>query len=432
MRILMASGSLSVRRGGPLYVRDLAIGLLARGHEPVAYAPALGDVAGDLHAAGITLIQRLEEIAEPIDVIHGHNNFETMLALLHFPGVPGIYTCHGPTKRDGAPPLFPRVVRYLAVDHACRARLEESGIPPEQITVVLNFVELERFVPREALPVRPGKALVFSNNHGYPHFPFIQAACARAGMSLDVVGVEAQTAVAHPEVVLPAYDLVFAKARCALEALAVGTAVIICDRAGVGPMVTSDNFERLRRLNFGLRTMTEPPTLETLERQIARYDAADAARVSRHVRATAGRDLAVDAMMSVYGEVVARHARMSIDPDAERRAASAYFRAERDWHTAEQRRLRQKSRDAERKRNEFRGKVKRLGVKLQATRVNVNAKQAKLLETIRQLNCRCDEYEAQRGDLKKKLLKTGRVTGPASRALRLFRRVNQAKTGEEF
>ena len=35
------------------------------------------------------------------------------------------------------------------------------------------------------------------------------------------------------------YDLVFAKARCALEAMAVGAAVVLCDTHGLGPMVTS-------------------------------------------------------------------------------------------------------------------------------------------------------------------------------------------------
>jgi hypothetical protein len=37
---------------------------------------------------------------------------------------------------------------------------------------------------------------------------------------------------AKPEEILGGYDLVFAKARSAIEAMAVGTAVVICDRVG--------------------------------------------------------------------------------------------------------------------------------------------------------------------------------------------------------
>ena len=39
------------------------------------------------------------------------------------------------------------------------------------------------------------------------------------------------------------YDIVFAKARAAIEAMAVGAAVIVCDFDGVGPMVSTENVD---------------------------------------------------------------------------------------------------------------------------------------------------------------------------------------------
>lgn len=53
---------------------------------------------------------------------------------------------------------------------------------------------------------------------------------------------------------LGGYDLVFAKARCALEAMAVGCAVVLCDVGGLGPLVTRAQVQHLRRWNFGRRT----------------------------------------------------------------------------------------------------------------------------------------------------------------------------------
>ena len=73
--------------------------------------------------------------------------------------------------------------------------------------------------------------------------------------------------------------LVFAKGRAALEALAVGCAVVLCDAAGCGPLVTAADFDRLRPQNFGFRTLTEPVLTEGLLAQIERYDPEDAARV---------------------------------------------------------------------------------------------------------------------------------------------------------
>jgi hypothetical protein len=80
------------------------------------------------------------------------------------------------------------------------------------------------------------------------------------------------------------YDIVFAKARCALEALAVGSAVVLCDTVGVGPMVTTHEVDQLRLVNFGVRALRGDVDPDVLEREIARYDPQDAAEVSRRIR----------------------------------------------------------------------------------------------------------------------------------------------------
>ena len=50
--------------------------------------------------------------------------------------------------------------------------------------------------------------------------------------------------VDRPEAILGDYDLVFAKARAAMEAMATGCAVILCDRVGAGPLVCRANLPR--------------------------------------------------------------------------------------------------------------------------------------------------------------------------------------------
>ena len=90
-------------------------------------------------------------------------------------------------------------------------------------------------------------------------------------------------------------------------------------------MVTTANFATLRRLNFGMRALSEAPMVEGIGRELARYDAADAAAVSRQVRAIAGDELLLDRLLAVYAEVLAEPAR---DPDlaSEQQAAAAYLR----------------------------------------------------------------------------------------------------------
>ena len=329
MRILITNNTLDFRSGSELYVRDLAIALLKRGHIPIAYSTKLGDIAQEIRAATVPVIDNLDALAAPPDVIHGHHHLDTMTALLRFPGVPAVYFCHGWLPWEETPPRFPRILRYVAVDHLCRDRLLfEHGIPEERIRVLLNFVDLERFKPRGLLPARPQRALIFSNYATEDtQIPAVRDACARHGITTEVVGLGAGNACARPEEILGRYDLVFAKGRAALESLAVGVAVILCDEKGVGPMVTSGELDRVRPLNFGLRTLREPLHADAVERQIARYDAEDAAKVSRLVRANAGTNAVVDQIVSLYGEIIAENMRRGeSNPDDEARCSAAYLR----------------------------------------------------------------------------------------------------------
>jgi hypothetical protein len=154
----------------------------------------------------------------------------------------------------------------------------------------------------------------------------VREACAQAGIKLDVLGAGANTATAHPERVLGQYDLIVAKARCVLESLAVGTAVILCDYRGSGPLVTTNELENLRRFNFGIRTLREDLDPEILWREIARYDAQDAAEVSRRIRATTAVDGSVEELLSLYADIISEHQR-GPGPDflAENRATAAYL-----------------------------------------------------------------------------------------------------------
>lgn len=329
LQILITNNALAGRAGSELYVRDVALSLLKRGHEPIAYSTILGEVARELRAANVQVVDNLDELSVAPDLIHGHHHMETMTALLHFPRVPAINYCHSSINWHETPVRFPRVLRYVAVDQACRDRLlVRHGIPEDRIRLLLNFVDLDRFKVRDnPLPAQPRRALVFSNYaNSHSHLPAVREACRRAEIELDVLGSGEQNASAQPEKIIRDYDLVFAKARCALEAMAVGAAVILCDAGGVGPLVTLREFNELRPLNFGIRTLREPLHPDVLRREIERYEATDAAAVSKLVRATASQEFVIDELVALYQEVIDEQRTRQIDIDEEGRAAAAYLR----------------------------------------------------------------------------------------------------------
>ena len=309
LRILITNSTLTTRTGTSVYTRDTALELQRRGHRVACYSLRLGAVARELSAAGLPCTDRLGAVPWQPDVIHGNSHQETVLALARFRNVPALFVCHDHTHLHSATTLHPRVRRYLAVSRLCLERLLREGAPPALTALSLNSVDLTRYLPRGPLPPVPRRALVFSNYAGdHTHLPAAREACRRSGLQLDVIGLGVGNATERPEIALGQYDVVFAKAKAALEAMAVGTAVVLCDFGGVGPLVTTADYDRLRPLNFGFEALTAPLEPESLLAQIALYDPDDAARVRDLVRGEAGLEAAVGNLEDTYRRLIAEHA----------------------------------------------------------------------------------------------------------------------------
>jgi hypothetical protein len=306
-RILITNDMLNTRFGAEVVTRDLALGLVAMGQQPMIYTPQPGTVSDEIRAHGIPIVHRLEDVPLPPEIIHGNQHLEIIESLAVFPDARGIFVCHAGLAWPAVPPLTHRIQHYVAVDHFCLNRLiADYGLPAEKVSVIFNSVDTDRFKQRPPLPEHPRRALVFSNyatDHNF--LPAIRAACQQIDLPLDVIGTRAGNLVDHPEHVLPSYDVVFAKARCALEAMAVGNAVILCDEFGVGPMVSSAEVSELQKWNFGMRTLKLPIAPARILDELDRYDAADARQVSDYIRSHAAANRLIQEYVSLYEKVMA-------------------------------------------------------------------------------------------------------------------------------
>jgi Glycosyltransferase Family 4 len=353
LRVLITCETLKARGGTELYVRDVAAALLGLGHTPVVYAPELGEVASEIRDLTVPVLDRLDRLAAAPDLVYGQHHLPTMTALLRFADVPAVYVCHDWYGQNAFAPRHPRVLRFVAIDDTCRDRLvHEDGVEESRVVVLPNSVDLARFERRPPLPARPGRALVFGNYaHEGPHLAALRAACEERGIRLDAAGGRMGNAAARPEELLREYDLVFAKGRAALEAVAVGAAVVVYSGVRyLGPMVRADEVERLLPLNFGVRTMTGPLAPEELARragrEVDRYDPRDAARACEVARERAGRDVSMHAVEELCLETVEEYGRGAARPDAGEEALavasylerlSAQQRAQREQMRAQQR-----------------------------------------------------------------------------------------------
>jgi hypothetical protein len=324
LAILLTNIWLESRGGSEIVTRDLALGLLRRGHRPIVYSPTLGLVAHDIMARGVPVIDDLRQIGESPDLIHGHHSIPCGEALIRFPHVPAVYMCHAFDFWVEAPVHFPQIAVYAAPDEACRDRLvHREGIDPTHVVMLPNAVDLSRIPSRPAeLPERPLRAAAF---HKAAIVAEITQACATAGLEYKTLGGPGARSLANPENELVQFDLVFATARAALEAMCCGCAVVVCDHRGMAGLVTMQNFDQMRIRNFGLRTLGAPITVNGLIDEIGRYDVADAAAVSRLARNVADVEKHLDRVEGLYSEVLNGPRQPVITPDAHERAVARFL-----------------------------------------------------------------------------------------------------------
>lgn len=325
MRVLFTGRSLICSGGVEMYIYDVCRELLRRGHVPCVYAPRVGPISGMFRQATLPVVSRLADLVEPPDLIQGNFGMATFAAACRFPATPVVNVCHAWQWRGDAPPPTPNTVRHLAVDVTCRERLLcQHGLTADQVQVAPNGVDLNRFAPRGPLPERPARALIFSNYMTEEDVTPYRQACDEAGVALDAVGRLLGDDHPRPETLLPGYDLVFAKARCAREALATGCAVVVADQLGLGPMVTSARFEQQQAENFGTRLMIDPPTVARVRQLLAEYDAADAAAVAARVRAEHSLEKTVDQLLNVYEDAIDKAATIGLAPFGQNDAMAAF------------------------------------------------------------------------------------------------------------
>lgn len=331
MNILMTNNALDTWNGSELYVKEVAGELIKKGHDVVAYSNICGKLAGEMNKSGIRTVNNLNKISKdwPPDIIHGQHHLETMTAIAHFPNVPVVYFCHGWRPWQEKPPIHPRIIEYVTVDLKTLEFMVKCGVPRQNIKLIHNFVDLERFKQRKPLPIKPEKALIFSNHaseneHNYSSL--VRQACQKAGIKIESIGLGGGRPVYNPEKILKNYDLIFGVGKSALEALATGLAVVICGEMGVGPMISTKNMKKLRDLNFGVAAMFSEPNADAIFNEISKYNAEDSKALTKKIRSVVDVKWAINKIEKLYFETLGKNKNIKIKKIDVLLAESEYLR----------------------------------------------------------------------------------------------------------
>lgn len=308
MRILMTNNGLMNRGGSELYTRDIATQMRKFGHQVVVYSPTLGQVAEEIRNIGIPVIDDLEALTVPPDLIHGQHHLDAAAAALMFPNAPMVYVCHGWLPWQEMPLTYPLADRYIAVSNLTRESLITSAIPSELVTVVPNFVDTTRFHPR---PKKSKHSNLRALAYGNPWHPdstalkIISDCCRDKQIEFDAIGLGMKKSITNPEEVLHEYDIVFAMGKCAIEALASGCAVIVADPKGFGGNITTASLPTQKDMNFGLGTVAgNPVTYSLICDAIEKINPKESEELRQEVISTMGLEFAAKKIEEIYQRVI--------------------------------------------------------------------------------------------------------------------------------
>lgn len=306
----------------------------------MAYSAVHGQISFELRKIGVPVLDTLEDIHDPPDIIHGHHHLDTTYALLCFPDTPCVNFCHGIVPWEELPAAALEAIRlYVAVSVATKSHLLSYGVPPSSIRVLPNFVDSTRFAPfvndhRLAVdasdePTRPIKALAYGNYRCKYH-NIIEEACKKEGIVLDSIGRPWGNSILNPEDILADYDIVFCYGKSAIESLYSGCHVILCHIDGVGPSVNESNFNELRLRNFGFHTCQEIPELRALQQKlhmIRNERECGAKPITEDQRDSLGSDYFIDCLIDIYKEALIdfNQSRTGRNPGSHDRVALARY-----------------------------------------------------------------------------------------------------------
>jgi glycosyltransferase involved in cell wall biosynthesis len=306
MNILITNLFISKYTGTETYVKELAIELINRGHSVEIFTLFMGELAQELIEKGINVTSNFKELKLTPDIIHAHHNITTLKVLRVFKFTPVVYFIHDRMSIFDYPFQHKNILKYVAVDYNCKERYYiENDFKEDDIEVVFNWVNTDRFRLKELINPQPKRALVFSNylneNNIYPE---IREACVELGIELEIIGSSSGNRCLKPEEILQKYDLVFAKAKAAIEAMATGASVIVCDYRGLGGMVTSFNMEHFRNFNFGMKLMIDTPTKDHLITEIKKYNSSEIIKVSEYIIKKSDFLSVVTRLEIIYSELI--------------------------------------------------------------------------------------------------------------------------------
>jgi hypothetical protein len=291
VKILLGTHHLEIRAGSELFTAELANSIQASGHDVAVFTFIKGEFAGLIEANGIPVFS-------PDDTNAMARFAPDIVQTCHIPCahflrsvVPDVIRVHamlGVIPPMEAPPLEGDAFSLgLAVSEEVLDRINKTTFGRDVETAIFRnwFDEKVVMTSTRALNSHGRLRVAVITNHIAPELiEALTALDATGDVEVDYFGAQQRSAVVDGRL-LAKYDLVISIGRTALLAAACGVPCIMADIHGSDGLLTVDNLDRVRTVNFSGRLQKDPITKTHVQVELAKIRSYDSEQLRNRIAA---------------------------------------------------------------------------------------------------------------------------------------------------
>lgn len=246
MRFVLGNRHLLAAGGTEVHLVTIGEHLRRLGHEVTLYAPELGPFADHARRRGLDVTASLRELPDGCDVVFAQDAIVVCDLAARYPDALSVFRICGDVFDFQLAPQLAGLVDLVVVLSDRYERLAASCAVRAPVLRLRMPIDIDRLVSLGALRERPERAVLLGN-YG-ERDALIREVWGDLGVEIRSVGGSAQSydvasAVADA-------DVVVAKSRAALDAMACGRAVYVFDFLGGDGWVTPERYPALEADNF--------------------------------------------------------------------------------------------------------------------------------------------------------------------------------------
>lgn len=269
MRFILGNRLLDRAGGTEVHLLTLGLQLQRLGHEVCLYSPELGPFTDHVRSRGLEAFGDLRELPRECDVVLSQDTLVVYGLAERYPSALHVFRVCGDTYDFQFPPQLDRIVDLIVVLSDRYERLVRACAVSAPVLRLRVPIESDRLAPIAPIRARPRRAALLGNYADRDEM--VREAWARHGVEVARIGgIEQRYDI---RAALSDADIVVAKSRAALDAMACGRAVYVYDVFGGDGWVTPSSYAALEADHFAGQATDRVIGVAELEADLAGYEA---------------------------------------------------------------------------------------------------------------------------------------------------------------